>query len=129
MSQILQQAIKDAAKEAVLVFIQGEIGNGSSRDMMSPGIVSQRKDMRILPGFDFSDEEMRMIKAIEKKPGMKQIEIVNLMSVSGSGPDEVTCESATVKVLLANLVKRKVLLSSSSYGYRLNDGTNPPPIR
>lgn len=70
--------------------------------------------------FDFSDEELRIVNEIEKKPGMKQSEIIAMMSVSGSGPNDASCEAGTCKVLLANLVKRKVLISSPNNGYRLN---------
>lgn len=76
---------------------------------------------------DFSDEELRIVNEIEKNPGMKQNQIISLMSVDGSAPGDATCEAGTTRILLANLVKRRVLLSSTTGGYTLNDSDTPPP--
>jgi hypothetical protein len=127
MSQVLMEAIQVAAREAVQQFLCLKSDEGISRDVLSPDVtISHRRTMKTYFGYDFSDEELRMVNEIEKKPGMKQVEIIALMSIKGSGPDEVSCEAATVKVLLANLVKRKVLLASPFHGYRLNDASPPP---
>lgn len=126
MSQVLKEAIQAAAKEVVQEFLCLKDENEFSRSVLSPDKFTHRRSSQ-MKWFDFSDEELRIVNEIEKKPGMKQSEIVAFMSVAGSGPEDVSCEAATTKFLLANLVKRNVLISSPTRGYRLNDD-NPHPL-
>lgn len=119
MNKAIEKALQQAAEKLILEFING--GNlekiNSELNTTNNGYTQKRTSK--IHWCDFSDEELRLVNEIEQKPGMKQIEIINLMSVNGSSPEDVTCEAGAVKVLLANLVKRKVLISSPTNGYRL----------
>jgi hypothetical protein len=119
MSQLLKDAINKAAQEAIQHYL-GASYEGSSNSVLSPDKFTHRRSSN-MKWFDFSDEELRIVNEIEKKPGMKQSEIIAFMSVAGSGPEDVSCEAGTTKFLLANLVKRRVLVSSPSNGYRINE--------
>ena len=70
---------------------------------------------------DFSDCELRIVNEIEKNPGMGGKTIIALMSIADAAYPDGTCEISTTKVLLAHLVKRKVIVSQGNNGYFLND--------
>lgn len=76
---------------------------------------------------DFSDKELRIVNEVEKTPGMIGKQIVALMSTFDSEYPDGQCEESTTKVLLSNLVGRKVLISQGKNGYFLNDSDTPPP--
>ena len=76
---------------------------------------------------DFSDKELRIVNEIEKNPGMGGKQIVALMSTFDAEYPDGQCQEAMTKMLLANLVDRKVLISQGKQGYILNDSYTPPP--
>lgn len=121
MSLVLEKALENAAEK-----ILRDYSGISYNDKVSPSKVEKRRT-RKMSWMDFSDEELRIVNEIEKHPGMKQTQIIAMMSVDGSGPDDATCEAGTTRILLANLVKRRVLISSATGGYILNDSDTPPP--
>ena len=76
---------------------------------------------------DFSDKELRIVNEIEKNPGMGGKQIIALMSNFDAEYPDGQCEENTTKILLSNLVGRKVLISQGKGGYILNDSDTPPP--
>lgn len=119
MNKAIEKALQQAAEKLIMEFINGGNQEKINCEVNTTNNGYTQKRTSKIHWCDFSDEELRIVNEIEKKPGMKQIELISLMSINGSNSNEVTCEAGTVKFLLANLVKRKVLISSPTNGYRL----------
>ena len=124
MSLIFKMAIKEAAKEAMHHFLYDD-NTGSSSG--AGAITKTKRRGHKMAWMDFSDCELRIVNEIEKNPGMGGKTIIALMSIADAAYPDGTCEISTTKVLLANLVKRKVIVSQGNNGYFLNDSETPPP--
>lgn len=123
MSLIFEMAIKEAAKEAMQNFLYND--NNESCRGSARSTTTKRREHK-MTWIDFSDEELKIVNEIEARPGMKAEQIIAFMSVNNTAGVGVTCEANTTKVLLANLVKRKVITASTTQGYHLNDAAPPP---
>ena len=131
MSLILEAAIERAAEKALKEFLTNNVGDNTEACYKDSGVLGIKVKRRTpkMSWMDFSDAELRIVDEVEKNPGMKQNAIVSLMSVHDASYPDGTCEAGTVRVLLANLVKRKVLIASSTNGYTINDSDYPPAKR
>lgn len=118
MNLIFEMAIKEAAKEAMHHFLYDDNTESSSG---TGGITKTKRRTHKMSWMDFSDCELRIVNEIEKNPGMGGKTIIALMSIADAAYPDGTCEISTTKVLLANLVKRKVIVSQGNNGYFLND--------
>jgi hypothetical protein len=129
MSLIFEMAIEKAAKEAMHKYLyndsEGTSGNGYN-DSAALNVVAKRRDSK-MSWMDFSDKELRIVNEVEKKPGMGGKQIIALMSTFDAEYPDGQCEENTTKILLSNLVGRKVLISQGKGGYILNDSDTPPP--
>jgi hypothetical protein len=126
MSLIFEMAIKEAAKEAMHHFLYND-KEVSGIGHMTGGMTPAKRRKHKMAWMDFSDCELRIVNEIEKNPGMGGKTIIALMSIADAAYPDGTCEISTTKVLLANLVKRKVIVSQGNNGYFLNDSETPPP--
>jgi len=125
MSTVFEMAIKEAVKEELINFLYyGNDTIPTGQSSQETNKVKRRRNK--MTWMDFSDAELRIVDEVEKNPGMKQTAIVLLMSVHDEAYPDGTCEAGTVRFLLANLVKRKVLIASGTNGYTLNDSDYPP---
>jgi len=125
MSTVFEMAIKEAVKEELLNFLYyNNDPSPTGQSTQETNKVKRRRNK--MAWMDFSDSELRIVDEVEKNPGMKQTAIVLLMSVHDEAYPDGTCEAGTVRILLANLVKRKVLIASGTNGYTLNDSDYPP---
>ena len=133
MSLVLEMAIKDAVKEAAKEAVHNFLYNNSEA---APGggyndtavlEVKVKRRASKMSWMDFSDKELRIVNEVEKKPGMGGKQIVALMSTFDAEYPDGQCQEAMTKMLLANLVDRKVLISQGKQGYILNDSDTPPP--
>jgi hypothetical protein len=125
MSSVFEMAIEKAVKEELLHFLYNDTDT-STTGQSTQGTTKVKRRRNKMTWMDFSDAELRIVDEVEKNPGMKQTAIVLLMSVHDEAYPDGTCEAGTVRVLLANLVKRKVLIASGTNGYTLNDSDYPP---
>lgn len=125
MSSVFEMAIKEAVKEELLHFLYNDTDTSATGQISARTTKAKRRDVK-MSWLNFSDAELRLVDEIEKNPGMKQTAIVLLMSVHDEAYPDGTCEAGTVRLLLANLVKRKVLIASGTNGYTLNDSDYPP---
>jgi hypothetical protein len=129
MSLIFEMAIEKAAKEAMHKYLyndsEGNSGGGYN-DSAVLNVVAKRRDSK-MSWMDFSDKELRIVNEVEKKPGMGGKQIIALMSTFDAEYPDGQCQEAMTKMLLANLVDRKVLISQGKQGYILNDSDTPPP--
>ena len=126
MSSVFETAVKEVVREEFLHFLYND--NDTSDGVQSNHGTTKaikRRDEK-MSWLNFSDAELRIVDEVEKNPGMKQTAIVSLMSGHDEAYPDGTCEAGTVRVLLANLVKRKVLIASGTNGYTLNDSDYPP---
>lgn len=131
MSLVLEMALKEAAKEAVHNFLYNNseaAPSGGYNDMRATCVIKKRRTQK-MSWMDFSDKELRIVNEVEKNPGMGGKQIVALMSTFDSEYPDGQCEENTTKVLLSNLVGRKVLISQGKGGYILNDSDTPPPCK
>ena len=128
MSLIFEMAIKAEIKEQLKHFLYTD-KEVSGIGHMVGGITPAKRRKHKMAWMDFSDCELRIVNEVEKNPGIGGKQIIALMSTNDAAYPDGTCETSTTKVLLANLVKRKVLTSSGSTGggYSLNDSEPPPP--
>jgi hypothetical protein len=136
MSLVLEMVIKDAVKEAAREAareamhkylynnFEGAPGGGYN-DTAGLSVIAKRRTHN-MSWMDFSDCELRIVNEIEKNPGMGGKQIIAIMAKPDAAYADGECQENTTKVLLANLVKRKVILSSPG-GYTLNDSDTPPP--
>ena len=131
MSLILEAAIERAAEKALKEFLTNNVGDNTGTCYKNSGVLGIKVKRRTpkMSWMDFSDAELRIVDEVEKNPGMKQTAIVALMSVHDAAYPDGTPDPATVRFLLANLVKRKVLIASSTNGYTINDSDYPPAKR
>jgi hypothetical protein len=132
MSLVLEMAIKDAVKEATREAVHKYLYNNSEpapsggyNDMRATCVIKKRRTQK-MSWMDFSDKELRIVNEVEKNPGMGGKQIVALMSTFDAEYPDGQCEENTTKVLLSNLVGRKVLISQGKGGYILNDSDTPP---
>jgi hypothetical protein len=127
MSLVFEMAIKEAVKEQLKHFLYNN-AEASGMGRMT-GMTSAKRRTHKMAWMDFSDCELRIVNEVEKNPGMGGKQIIAMMSTNDTAYPDGTCEISTTKVLLANLVKRKVLISSGSAGggYSLNNSESPPP--
>ena len=130
MSLIFEMAIKEAAREAFHKYLyndnDGASGGGGYNDTAAQKVETKRRTHK-MSWMDFSDKELRIVNEIEKNPGMGGKQIVALMSTFDAEYPDGQCQEAMTKMLLANLVDRKVLISQGKQGYILNDSDAPPP--
>ena len=128
MSLIFEMAIKEAAREAFHKYLyndnDGTTGGGCN-DTAVQKVETNRRTHK-MSWMDFSDKELRIVNEIEKNPGMGGKQIVALMSTFDAEYPDGQCQEAMTKMLLANLVDRKVLISQGKQGYILNDSDTPP---
>jgi ABC-type antimicrobial peptide transport system ATPase subunit len=127
MSLVLEMAIKDAAREAVHKYLYNNpeaAPSGGYNDTVQK--VETKRRTHKMSWMDFSDKELRIVNEIEKNPGMGGKQIVALMSTFDAEYPDGQCQEAMTKMLLANLVDRKVLISQGKQGYILNDSDTPP---
>jgi len=130
MSLILEAALDRAAEKALKEYLTYNVGDNGElcyKDSRVLAVKTKRRAQK-MSWMDFSDAELRIVNEVEKNPGMKQTAIVSLMSVHDASYPDGTCEAGTVRVLLSNLVKRKVLIASGTNGYTINDSDTPPPL-
>ena len=125
MSSVFETAVKDVVREEFLHFLYND-NDTSATGQISERTTKAKRRRNKMTWMDFSDAELRIVDEVEKNPGMKQTAIVSLMSVHDEAYPDGTCEAGTVRFLLANLVKRKVLIASGTNGYTLNDSDYPP---
>ena len=125
MSSVFETAVKEVVREEFLHFLYND-NDTSATGQISERTTKVKRRRNKMTWMDFSDAELRIVDEVEKNPGMKQTAIVSLMSVHDEAYPDGTCEAGTVRVLLANLVKRKVLIASGTNGYTLNDSDYPP---
>ncbi len=125
MSSVFETAVKEVVREEFLHFLYND-NDTSATGQISERTNKAKRRRNKMTWMDFSDAELRIVDEVEKNPGMKQTAIVLLMSVHDEAYPDGTCEAGTVRVLLANLVKRKVLIASGTNGYTLNDSDYPP---
>jgi hypothetical protein len=131
MSLILEAAIDRAAEKILEKFLYNDTSDNSRicyNNSTGLAIKIKRRAPK-MSWMDFSDAELRIVDEVEKNPGMKQTAIVSLMSVHDAAYPDGTPDPATVRFLLANLVKRKVLIASTTNGYTINDSDYPPAKR
>ena len=131
MSLIFEMAVKAEVKEALNKYLYNDLEatpTGGYNDTLVLEVKVKRRASK-MSWMDFSDCELRIVNEIEKNPGVGGKTIIALMATADPEYPDGQCEISTTKVLLANLVKRKVLLSSGSTGggYTLND-SSPPPL-
>ena len=131
MSLIFEMAIKEAAREAFHKYLyndnDGASGGAGYNDTAVQKLETKRRTHK-MSWMDFSDKELRIVNEIEKNPGMGGKQIIALMSNFDAEYPDGQCEENTTKILLSNLVGRKVLISQGKGGYILNDSDTPPPI-
>jgi len=130
MSLVFEIAIKAEIKEQLKHFLYND-SEVSGMGHMAGGMTPAKRRTHKMSWMDFSDCELRIVNEVEKNPGIGGKQIIALMSTNDAAYPDGTCEISTTKVLLANLVKRKVLNSSGSAGggYTLNNSETPtPPI-
>ena len=127
MSLVIEQAVKSAVDKAVYEFLFSTPENGYN-DLRATCVIKKRRAQK-MSWMDFSDKELRIVNEVEKTPGMGGKQIVALMSTFDSEYPDGQCEESTTKVLLSNLVGRKVLISQGKNGYILNDSDTPPPCK
>ena len=125
MSSVFETAVKEVVREEFLHFLYNDNDTGAT-GQISERMTKAKRRRNKMTWMDFSDAELRIVDEVEKNPGMKQTAIVLLMSVHDEAYPDGTCEAGTVRFLLANLVKRKVLIASGTNGYTLNDSDYPP---
>ena len=132
MNLVLEMAIKDAVKEATREAVHKYLYNdcegapsGGYNDTAVQKVETKRRTHK-MSWMDFSDKELRIVNEVEKTPGMGGKQIVALMSTFDAEYPDGQCEENTTKVLLSNLVGRKVLISQGKGGYILNDSDTPP---
>jgi len=129
MNLIFEMAIEKAAKEAMHKYLYNDsegTSGGGYNDSAVLNVVAKRRDSK-MSWMDFSDKELRIVNEVEKKPGMGGKQIIALMSTFDAEYPDGQCEENTTKILLSNLVGRKVLISQGKGGYILNDSDTPPP--
>lgn len=124
----VEAVLSHAAEKILREIINYKDSNGVESSCGSGAKETKIKRRKTLQEWmDFSDEELKIVNEIEAKPGMKAEQIIAYMSVNNTAGVGVTCEANTTKVLLANLVKRKVITASTTQGYMLNNAAPPPP--
>ena len=139
MSLVLEMAIKDAVKEAAREAAREAMHkylyndcegapSGGYNDTAVQKVETKRRTHK-MSWMDFSDKELRIVNEIEKNPGMGGKQIIALMSTYDADYADGQCQEAMTKMLLANLVDRKVLISQGKQGYILNDSDTPPPCK
>ena len=126
MSLVFEMAIKAEIKEQLKHFLYND-NEASSTGHMTTGMTQAKRRKHKMAWMDFSDKELRIVDEIEKNPGMGGKQIVALMSTFDAEYPDGQCQEAMTKMLLANLVDRKVLISQGKQGYILNDSDTPPP--
>jgi hypothetical protein len=128
MSLILEAAIERAAEKVLKEFLTDNVAYNAETLYKNSGVLGFKVLRRTpkMSWMDFSDAELRIVNEVEKNPGMKQNAIISLMSVHDDAYPDGTPDAGTVRFLLANLVKRKVLIASSTNGYTINDSDYPP---
>jgi hypothetical protein len=130
MSLIFEMAVKDVIKEAFHKYLYDNNAEaqpmGGYNNTAVLNVVAKRRDSK-MSWMDFSDKELRIVNEIEKNPGMGGKQIITLMSTFDAAYPDGQCQDAMTKMLLANLVDRKVLISQGKQGYILNDSETPPP--
>lgn len=129
MSLVLEMAVKEAAKEAMHHFLYNNSDPSPSGGYNDKAVitVSIKRRAAKMSWMDFSDKELRIVNEVEKNPGMGGKQIIALMSTFDAEYPDGQCEENTTKILLSNLVGRKVLISQGKGGYILNDSDTPPP--
>jgi hypothetical protein len=129
MSLIFEMAIEKAAKELMHNYLYNDsegTSGGGCNDSAVLNVVAKRRDSK-MSWMDFSDKELRIVNEVEKNPGMGGKQIIAFMSTFDSEYPDGQCQEAMTKMLLANLVDRKVLISQGKQGYILNVSVTPPP--
>lgn len=129
MSLIFEMAVKAEVKEALNKYLYNDFEgtpSGGYNDTVVLEVKIKRRASK-MSWMDFSDKELRIVNEVEKNPGMGGKQIVALMSTFDSEYPDGQCQEAMTKMLLANLVDRKVLISQGKQGYILNDSDTPPP--
>lgn len=124
MSLVIEQAVKIAVDKAVFEFLFSTPENGYN-NLPAACAIKKRRAQK-MSWMDFSDKELRIVNEVEKTSGMGGKQIIALMSTFDPEYPDGQCEESTTKVLLSNLVQRKVLISQGKNGYFLNDSDTPP---
>lgn len=129
MSLAFQMAIKEVVREEFLHFLYNDTDISTDVQSNQGTTKSIKRRDEKMSWLNFSDAELRIVDEVEKNPGMKQNAIISLMDVHDDAYPDGSPDAGTVRVLLANLVKRKVLIASSTNGYTINDSDYPPAKR
>ena len=126
MSLAFQMAIKEVVREEFLHFLYNDtdISDGVQSNQGTTKAIKRRDEK--MSWLNFSDKELRIVNEVEKNPGMGGKEVVALMEKFDAEYPDGQCKENMTKVLLSNLVSRKVLISQVNEGYILNDSDYPP---